>query len=166
MAMFKKKFVGLTIDDLPDVPVAKALTKTEQEFAATTVFQKAPTIVNSPNQKQERMLATRGMLKLAMTAVASRAYSLIPLEVTAESLLLNAFLVPSEITNIPFFKMGFDYYVPYKDWLYTNKDYPKEYDFIERNNRTYIFFRWFVPLHSGDGIVARQSYDVYTSGWW
>ena len=150
----KSKYLGISIDDLPDTTAAKALTNSEQTIEGAKTFSRAPRISSMPAAWDERNLVPRGLVALAEEYMELNSVKLIPLKVTAESLLLNAFAIPEGVTDIPF-------YVVYGGKRYTTGGPNPTAKVVEKDCKRYILILT-KPVNQGDDCVTFQSYD----NWW
>jgi len=150
----KSKYLGISIDDLPDTTAAKALTNSEQTIEGAKTFSRAPRISSMSAAWDERNLVPRGLVALAEEYMELNSVKLIPLKVTAESLLLNAFAIPEGVTDIPF-------YVVYAGKRYATGGPNPTAKVVEKDCKRFIYLMT-KPVRMDETCVAYQSYD----NWW
>lgn len=150
----KSKYLGISVDDLPDTTTAKALTDSEQVIEGAKTFSRAPSLSSEPATWDDRNLVPRALVALAEEYMELNAVKLIPLKVTAESLLLNAFAIPEGVTDIPF-------YVVYAGKRYATGGPNQTAKVIEHGCKRFIYIMT-KPVRLDDDCVAHQSYD----NWW
>jgi hypothetical protein len=150
----KSKYLGISVDDLPDTATAKALTNSEQTIEGAKTFSRAPRISSMPAEWDDRNLVPRALVAQAERYMELNSAKILPLKVTAESLLLNAFAIPEGITDIPF-------YVVYGGKRYATGGENPTAKVIEHDCKRFIYIMT-KPVKLGDDCVAYQSYD----NWW
>jgi hypothetical protein len=95
----KSKYLGISVDDLPDTTTAKAITDSEQAIEGAKTFSRAPSLSSEPATWDDRDLATRGLVNSAEEYIERNAYTLWIHDENGINLL--EFSIPRDAFKIP-----------------------------------------------------------------
>ena len=95
----KSKYLGISVDDLPDTTTAKALTDSEQVIEGAKTFSRAPSLSSEPATWDDRDLATRSLVSVAEEYIGRNAFLL--WTHSEEGINLLEFDIPRDAYKIP-----------------------------------------------------------------